>query len=387
MAGWWRDICDPMDHVCLSLILNERDAHGHPLKRLSSPFLRTGFEPVAPPLIIRELTATLSGIDSQKFREDFETGRVVCFPIGWDLDYFSRDQRSAVFGKARGEAFQKRPLQAVTMKTGEYLDALPSRNEKGYVPFSWADTQAVKPFYTHCPKMGDRDFFNGVSVNGRVRSISLDLDETFYCSQAMEADGFVGFRLRRKGGSGNESSPLWLVKDEDPKKPERAAPIVTDFTVLKSGNCEFTTTGYGDRKACREPFFRAFDAKSLWRVLDDVKRLPPRDPEFTKKDYIQDEMSVRLVTGFGSGMPIALCLFQHSREDMRTRAFPTEGKTVKKEFWRRAVILTPGGKRCMTRLFREGRLSDVIWLHLSGMLFTGVNEPIDLPPTNWHPGC
>lgn len=300
------------------------------------------------------------------------TGKVIRFPIGWDLDYFSMDQGVAVFGKTQEEAVKR---QAISMQTGESLDSLPVEKANGCVPFNWTDTHAVKPIYMNRPKMGDQAFFKGLSVKGRALLIDVDLDKTFYLSQAMETDGFVGFRLRSEGGSGGEPSPLWIVKAENPTSPEHVATSVTDFAVLKAGNCVIATTGHGAKKASSEAFFRAFHDKSIWNVLDGVARLPELELELAEKDFVQDQMTVRLITGFGNQSPIVLCLYEHFRGDMlRSLVLPTEEKTIKRESWRRAVVVMSSGERCMTGLFREERAPAILWLHNSGILITGFTE-------------
>ena len=305
------------------------------------------------------------------FWMSLESGDVVRLPIGWDLDYFSEDQRVAVFGMTKEEAFQR---QAINMQTGESLDALPGLKRNGYVPFNWTETHPVKPIYMNRPKMGDQAFFKGLSLNGQELLIDLDLDKTFYLSQAMETDGFVGFRLRREGGSGGEPCPLWMMKAENPTSPERVAASVTDFAVLKAGNGVISTTGHGAKMASSEAFFRVFHDKSMWNVLDGVARLPELERELAEKNFVQDGMTVRLIKGFGNESPIVLCLFEHFRGDMRSLVLPTEEKTVKRELWRRAVVVTSKGERCMTGLFREGRVPDILWLHNSGILMTGFTD-------------
>ena len=300
-----------------------------------------------------------------------ESGRVVSFPIGWDLDYFSMDQRVAVFGMTKEEAFQRK---AVSMRSGERLDALPGRKGDGYVPFNWSETQDLKPVYMHRPNMGDRAYFGGLSANGQVLPIGLDLEEVFYLAQAKEAEGFVGFRLRRSGGSAGEPSPLWLLKDEDLTDPERVASLVTDFVLLNTGNSVVSEAGHGTKKASSEAFFRALNPHSSWNVLDGISRLPELDKDLAEKNYVQDSMGVRLIEGFGNHSPIALCLFEHSRGDMRSLAVPSQEKLVKRELWRRAVVVTSKGERCLTPLFREGRVPDIVWLHNSGLLISGLTK-------------
>ena len=304
-----------------------------------------------------------------------ESGRVVRFPIGWDLRYFSQDQSIAVFAKPPVETFQPGPLQAVTMQTGEYSEVLPDRNAEGYVLFNAEDTPEVKPVYMRRAQMGGKDFFKGFSVNGQILLFNPDLDsidKTLYPLQTLAIDGFIGFRLHQHGLGPLEPSPLWIMTAEDSAIPEPVAPFVTDFAILKDGNCVFTVTGNGDElKASSEAFFRAFDDKSVWNVLDGVSRLPELEREFAGKSFVEDRIKVRLIKSLGTRSPIVLCLFQHDRRDWRALA---EGKRLKTELWGRAVILTSKGERCMTSLFREERAPDMIWLHSTGRLFTGVTE-------------
>lgn len=308
------------------------------------------------------------------FWMNLQSGRVVRFPVGWDLEYFSRDQRVAVFEKPQEQPFQRRPFQAVGMETGEHVEAPPSRGKDGYVAFNWTETDVVKPLYVRRAETGDRDHLAGISLNGRVQSFNLPLEQTSYLSEAKEEDGFAGFRVRREGAATVEPSSLWLVSLEGSAKPERVASAVTDFTMLKSGNCVFTTTGHGNKEASSEAFFRAYRDKSVWNVLDGIQRLPALEREFAEKDYVEDKLTVRLSEGFGTRSPIVLSLFEHVRGDMRARALPAEGKTVKRELWRRAVVLTSEGERCMTSLFREGQVPEIVWLHNSGILITGFTE-------------
>ena len=321
------------------------------------------------------------------FWMSLESGNVVRFPIGWDLDYFSEDQRIAVLQKLQEVAFRRRPLQSVNMQTGEYLVDVPNRNEGGYILFSWTETRAVKAIYMHRAGMGDHNFFEGVSVNGRALSTNIGLDKNFYLSQAMEKNGFVGFRLEREGSAG-EPSPFWLVKAEEITIPEQVTPIVEDFTILEGGNCVFSTPSLGAKRASSESFFRAFNDKSMWNVLDGVTRLPALEREFAEKDFVEDQMTVRLVPSLGSGSPIVLCLFQHSRSDMRSPTFgltfPTKETTIKRELWRRAVILTSTGKRYMTSLYPEGLVPPIIWLHRSGILFTCMNDADGIHLSSCH---
>jgi len=305
------------------------------------------------------------------FWMSLKSGKVVRFPIGWDLEYFSANQRVAVFEKPQETRFQRRPLQAVDMETGDYLANPPDRRNEHFVSFNWAETRMVKPLYVRRTETGDRDHFGGISMRGTVLPFDLHLKETSYLSTAKAEDDFTGFRLRREGAADLEASPLWIVSSNQPPNPEYIAPATTGFALLKRGNCVYVTTGHGPKGASSEAFFSVYSNKSTWNVLDGVQRLPELEAQFADKDYIEDKMNVRLIDSFGSQTSIVLCLFQHVRGDMRAIAFPVRGKSMERKTWQRAVLLTSNGERYMTNLFREGQAPDLIWIHDSGRVITG----------------
>jgi hypothetical protein len=39
--------------------------------------------------------------------------------------------------------------------------------------------------------------------------------------------------------------------------------------------------------------------------------------------------------------------------------------------WRRAVLMKSTGERYMTDIFREGNITDHVWVHNTGKIFTG----------------
>ncbi len=302
-----------------------------------------------------------------------KSGKVVAFPIGWDLEYFSPDQQVAVFEKPQRREFERRPLQAVDVRTGDFVTDAPDRQHMNVVPFNWTDTQSVKPLYGRHAETGDRNYFAGISVNGSVLPFDLGLNGVHYMSIAKAKDGFAGFRLRREGALGVEPSSFWQTALSGDQKPELAATGVTDFVMLGGGNCIFTSAGHGRTGLSSEPFFRIHKDKTLWNVLEGVDRLPELDKEFADKVYVEDRMSVRLIEGFGGDSRnwLALCLLTHFRGDMRSGGFPVQEKPLKPTTWRRAVLLTTDGQRYMTDLFRDGNVPDCIWLHNSGRVIIG----------------
>ncbi|MBL7185614.1 MAG: hypothetical protein ISS70_04760 [Phycisphaerae bacterium] len=304
-----------------------------------------------------------------------KSGRIIRFPVGWDLNYFSRDQRVAVFDTPQENRFQRRPLQAVDMETGDYVERIPDRRKELCVPFNWTETQVVKPLYVRHAESGDRDHFAGISLRGLVLPFDLHLKETSYLSIAKAEDDFAGFRLRREGATAVEPSPFWLVGLKQPPNPEHVTPAISGFAMLKRGNCVYATTGDGPNGASSEAFFRTHSDKSTWNVLDGVQRLPELDNQFVDKDYVEDKMTVNVIDGFGSHNSLALCLFSHLRGDMRSHVLSLQGKRpgkpLKPMTWRRAIILTSDGERYMTDVFREGNVPDLIWLHNSGKVIMG----------------
>jgi hypothetical protein len=300
------------------------------------------------------------------------SGKVVTFPTGWDLDHFSPNRKTAVFEKPVEEDRQGRPLQAVDVRTGSPVAEQPDWLNGGAIPFDWEDAQSVKPVYRHRKGTGVRPCLTGLSVNGSVFPVDVALEETHYLSTAKAKDGFVGFRLRREGAGNGVPSSLWLMGLKDRQAPRLVDTQVTEFAMLGAGDCLFVTAGHGHRGASSEAFFRSARKNATWNVLDGLERLPALDREFADKDYVEDKLTIRVIDGFGHGGSLALCLFTHSRGDFRSlpvrldRAEPEVSKSLERTTWQRAVILTSGGERYMTPLFREGNLPDGILLHNSG---------------------
>jgi hypothetical protein len=307
------------------------------------------------------------------FWMSLKSGKVVPFPIGWDLEYFSSDQTVAVFAKARLRNFDRRPLQAVDVRTGAETDELPDRQKEACVPFNWTETQEVKPLYVRHKDTGDRDYFAGITVNGRALPLDLGLDEVHYLSTATSKDDFVAFRLRREGKTSAEPSSLWLIPFNQPGKLERIQATVTGFALLRGGVCAFVTSGHGPKGESFEAFLYSHQGKFMWNMLDDVERLSELDRQVADKDYVEDKMTVRLIDGFG-GLEhgsLMICLFSRFRGDMRAYIGASQGKRLEPTTWRRALILTSSGERYMTDLFREGSLADQIWAHNSGRIVVG----------------
>ena len=307
-------------------------------------------------------TWPLAGNHPVYFWIDLDTGKVVRFPIGWDLDYFSANERVAVFATPTEKRFERRPYQAVDMRTGERIDALPDLRKESHVPFDWGDKQSVKPLYEQRQGEGDADFFAGLSVGGLVLPIDLGLKEVRYLSLAKAGDGFAGFRLRPTGASRAQPSPLWIVPLNDSRKVGAIAADVTDFALLGQGNAVYVTVGpkwkaESEERHHAEAFFRIRASESSWNVLGGIDRLPELDKSFADLDFITDRMMIRLIEGFGSSRHDALvmCLYEHHRGDLRGLTQGME-RLLESITWRRTLFITHDGRRCLTPLFREGNL-------------------------------
>jgi hypothetical protein len=328
-------------------------------------------------VMIRHADAALLMISGDERRSDFRpiyfwmslmSGKVVAFPIGWDLYQFSPDQRIAMFEKPFLKPFERRPLQAVDMRTGDLLAEIPDRSSMGVVSFHWNDTQRVKPVYRGRPESEYKDRFAGISVDGSVFPIDIEFDRKHYLSVAKVKDGFAGFTMRPEGNVGPNSFFHMALKQK--QNPQLVATGVTDFAMLDEGNFVFVTPGHGSKGQSSEAFFRNALENTAWNVLDGVERLPELDKVFVDKDYITDRQTIRLIDGLGNRDSLVLCLFSHHRMDKRAY-YGFEEKKLEYRTWQRAVILTSAGERYVTDLFREGIPPDLIWLYNSGRIITG----------------
>lgn len=306
------------------------------------------------------------------FWMSLRSGKVVCFPTGWDLAYFSADQQLAVFEKPQVKEFERRPLQAIDVRTGEAVSEVPDLQRTSVVKFNWTEIQPVKALYAKRAETGDRDYLAGLSINGLVLPFGLDMGGASWMSVARTKVEFAGFRLQRDGASAAEPNSFWIAALAGGQKPELVATGVTDFVMLGEGNCVFCSPGHDRKDLSSEAWFHSRRDKSAWNVLADVDRLPELDKKYADRPYIEDKMSVRLIDGFGGNASnsLALCLCIHFRGDMRA-VLPIPDAPLKPTTWRCGIIITTDGQRYMTDLFRDGDLPDQVWLHNSGRVLTG----------------
>jgi hypothetical protein len=296
------------------------------------------------------------------FWMNLKSGKVVQIPIGCDLDYFSADQKVAVFMNK----------QVIDVTTGDSITNFEMRENMEVVPFGWTETQSIKPLALWHQWTRAGGSFAGLSVGGEVFPVAAGFDGVNYLATAKANDGFVGFRLRHDGAPRMEPSPFWLMCLKQDQPAELSATGVIDFAILNSGNCVFTSVE-DKQSGSSEAWFRNYQSKAKWNVLDGVRRLPDLDKEFAGKNYITDKMTTRLIEGFGGNKnnPFALCIFEHNRLDMRQMMVALPQHRLADITWRRAVLMTSTGERYMTDIFREGNIPDNVWVHNSGKIFTG----------------
>ena len=293
----------------------------------------------------------------------FQSGEVVQFPIGWDLEYLSANQETAVFERPRAPR-----LQAVDMGNGRVIAEIPDRRKVAWVPFDWCNNDSAKPLMEpYRTAKGSANYFAGISAMGSVYTFDIPVDDRPKCSTVKIRDGFAAFRLHPAGSVTVAPSSFWWTPLRVNAEPRLLGEKVLSFEMLHEGRCVFAAAGYGTRFESSEAFVYDPYTQRAWNVLDGVERLPRLDPYFLDKNYVQDKMTVRFIDGFGRRHEqLVLCLFLHHRWDMRA-LLPGE-KKLKEETWNRAVILTATGRRYMTDVLRQGNVPDAITLHNSGRI-------------------
>jgi hypothetical protein len=305
------------------------------------------------------------------FWVSLDSGRTIRFPIGWDFDYCSADQATAVFQLPQERPDAWGPKKAIDMATGGTLDKVPDRRE-AYIPHEWPET--VRPLYVRRAETGDRDHFTGLSVEGRSYRFDLPLTGVYYLQDGKVGDGFVGFRLRKEGATSGPN-PLWLCQLAAKPQAIHALNEVAEFEMLRRGKCIVQASVKKPRGVSGSALVYDYSKKAAWNLLDGVEQLPPLDPQFVGKGSVVDNTTVRLIGSFGSEArdPMVLCLFYRIQGDLRSfREF--ERPLVATKTWRRAVLLSGDGNRSMTELYRERDVPTRIWLHNSGKLIEAVSN-------------
>jgi hypothetical protein len=294
------------------------------------------------------------------------TGQKTAFPVGWDLRHFSSDHRLALFTKPNPRGLDPRPLHAVDVASGKPTKEIRHTADVPVNPFDWTDTKAIKPLYLSRPE----NHFAGLVIEGRAVPIDITEKNADYLADAKTNGSFVALRLRRNGDGGSEPSPLWIKPLRGDGKLQKIATGAIDFEMPGQGNCITVTPGHGDKGKSSEAFIVDRTGKTLCNVLQDVERLPPLEARFSGQPYIQDQLRIRLTSGFGAPNARAiLCIFDQFRNDERDDDTP-DAIRLQRQRWSRAVIVSHDGHRYMTDAFRDDPNPDEVWFHSTGKVWT-----------------
>jgi hypothetical protein len=297
-----------------------------------------------------------------------DSGKIIQFPIGWDLDYFSSDQSVAVFAKGEVMSDGRRAFQGIDMKTGAAADKFPNSETELFVGYDWEDRTAIKALSFGQSLLPNVNYLQGVSINGDVFHIDIpnSAEQGNVLDKMKATDGFVGFCFSRSGHVGPRS--FWLAPLKDHGKAENLGDCISDFSLLSAGRCAVAITGKPQENQAPEMLFEAYDNSSSWDVMDGIAHPPDAGGKRADGGYVKDEASVHLIDGVGSSehAPITFAIFSVTRR----QAGPFSGAEDVKVIWRRVIAITGEGKRYMTSLFQNGIEPDGIWLNKAGTTIT-----------------
>ena len=300
------------------------------------------------------------------------SGEVIRMPVGWDLEYFSADEEIAIFETPQRVRFERRPTAALSMATGKAVISYPTKASSDWIPFDWGYKSGVRPLNTPLnPKTGDQHYLGGVSSAGTPYKFEKDPDGNHHLSAA-KSDGKKVIYSIRDSGAVAPSSLWWAPLDKSPK-PIQLCDRPIEFEFLGSHSIAYlSASGTGHTKRIEEGFVYDTESASTWNILDDVPRLKELPEEVSKKPNILDNLSGRLVHGFGksNAPPLVLAIFDHSRIDMSAAPSTVHMDTVKDEHWQKSILLQAEGKRCaIAELQLPVSGQERLWLHNSGNLF------------------
>ena len=306
-----------------------------------------------------------------------ESGKNILLPIGWDLQYFSADQRIAILKKAGGSHFDSQSYQAINMTTGQISDNVPDRRSKFTIPFVWTNNDRAKPL--EAPESYPTRF-GGISVNGSAYTFDIPIEIQRFSYITIKAKGnWAAFRIPTS--SIVAPAPLWWMHLEKGEKPNLLRDNVLDFQVLGKGNYVLAVSGYGFKKDSSEAFIYDTKTNRMRNILDGVERLPKLNVEIPNNGCVADKMIVRLASGFGSSRyaKLVLCFFLHSRGTACSHAY-IDGQVVPsippvpEQRWQRIILVTDQGKRFQANILEPGDFDGPIGLHNSGKIVFGRYE-------------
>jgi hypothetical protein len=325
------------------------------------------------------------------FWMSLESGKMVRLPTGWDLNYFSADQKRAVFENVSTNAMMYRPWVTLDMATGEMVSELPDQTKESWSEPTMNFWEASVSKYKNRqnvwqlrtprtlarllhpqPGRGDiDDKFAGLSVNSVDYPLAMTNIGTARCVDAKSAGNLAVFWLQSDGGEGNS---LWVTQLKK-----------NDAPILLATNCSFEVLGGQHCALLVHNLFPAsvpealvYDAESnaAWNILDGVPlRLEIEAQAGGGADRLGTVgervasgagpmVAFRLIPGFGSARyPVeALCLC--------STANVVPANVIPPPVQRMTVLLTAQGRRYQINLSPDLRdlLLGQSWLHNSGKL-------------------
>ena len=331
------------------------------------------------------------------FWMSLESGRMAQFPTGWDLSYFSADQRTAVFENLSTNDMEYRPWVSVNMETGTVIDKLPDQTKVLWSePTMFFGEDSVNRFNNRqnvwqlrtprTPmklKLGRGfcdDTFAGLSVDGIACPLSMTNSKLDRCVDAKAAGNLAAFLLEPDGGG--EKSSLWVTRLKENETPKLLANNCR-FEMLGEHRCALI--GRNDRpESLSESVVYDADSQTAWNIFDGVSlgtnTMAAFDGDADKRrahaglqpySGCIPTISLRLVSGFGSTRFPAQVLFVY---------YSTKGESAHMLLTpavRQYVLLTAQGNRYQIKLPNKiGDLASAqhFWLHNSGTLIMCQSE-------------
>ena len=318
------------------------------------------------------------------FWMDLESGKVMKFPMGWDLNYFSADQSRAVFENISTNSKMYRPWVTVDMATGGVIDELPDQTEELWSSMDGLWQTVFNPYYNYdyrryvwelrsprtkmkpYPQPGRGyadDTFAGLSVNGTSLPLTVPgIGVGASCLDAKVAGNLAVFAIANDGHTERWLWAAWLDQNESPR-------------LLATNRCVFEML---DHQRCvlllssAAPEIFVYDAASncVWNVLDGTS------PETNTTPVVRTGvwpaamsgagpmMAYKLIPGFGSARyPTKVLCLCSTGMAVSDNMIPPPVKRLQ-------ILLTDKGQRYQANLppdMRDRSLNDA-WLHNSGKL-------------------
>jgi hypothetical protein len=353
------------------------------------------------------------GNRSLYFWMSLESGKMVKIPTGWDLNYFSADQKRAVFENVSTNAMMYRPWVTVDMATGEVAGELPDQTKSFWSEPTmefWQTSAAqgrqykihLEVWQLRTPRTPARllhpqpgrgsidDKFAGLSVNGVDYPLAMTNIGNARCVDAKSAGTLAAFLLEPDGGGRND---LWITQLKTNASPTLLA-TNSSFEMLGTHRCAWIAR---NETPATWPEAMVYDAesKTAWNILEGVspetntiansgggtnrpdllihpKPISGYAGKLEMASGIGPMVAVKLVPGFGStrfsAQVLCLCSSSHM-----VPAYMIPPPVV-----RQLILLTAQGERCQIKLPKDE--NDLVfgrqfWLHNSGKLVVCQSEP------------